>query len=158
MFQIEQYPGAGAFIVSSTRVAPCLSNPRWRSRVRPITASSSGWPGQTNAASGCPGGATRDFSKAMRSYARATGFPAPVRGSRLWTAGGTRAIWYRFGSRSFIAPPNCSNASRKKALMKCGCRRRTSARSISALMRRTSLSSMTACASAWSFSRSWSLS
>ena len=40
---------------------------RLRSSVRSITASSSGWPGQTKAASGCPCGAMRDFSKAMRS-------------------------------------------------------------------------------------------
>ena len=41
--------------VSSTRTAPRFSRSRWRSRIRSIVASSSGWPGQTNAASGLPG-------------------------------------------------------------------------------------------------------
>ena len=52
---------------SSTRTAPRLSRSRWRSRVRSMTASSNGWPGQTKAANGCPGGAISGFSNTIRS-------------------------------------------------------------------------------------------
>ena len=49
-------------------------------------------PGTHNAAAGCPWGATKDFSKAMRSYRRRTGSPIPINRSRFRTGAGTWVI------------------------------------------------------------------
>ena len=67
VLDVEQHARPGPGSRSSTSTVPRLSRSRWRSRVRSMTESSSGWPGQTKAASGWPCGATRSFSKAIRS-------------------------------------------------------------------------------------------
>ena len=76
---------------SSTRTVPRLRRSRWRSSVRSRTASSSGWPGQTKAASGWPCGrdqlllegdplvALRAPARRRRSAGRGCA-PAPGRG------------------------------------------------------------------------------
>src|ERR1022692_1611782 len=57
-----------------------------------------------------------------------------MRRSRWRIRAGTWVISKRRGSRSLIEPPNIRKASRKNDSMKCGCRRRASARSMSSLI------------------------
>ena len=52
----------------SASMVPCLSSVPYRSMIRSVTASSSGWPGASRSAFGLPSGRVRFLSKVTRSY------------------------------------------------------------------------------------------
>ena len=76
-------PGRVPSSRSSTSTAPRFSRSPWRSSVRSITASSSGWPGQTNAANGCPACETSAFRNQSEQGAVAVEAPWPPVGDDL---------------------------------------------------------------------------